>query len=238
MEHAPHWDADRMTATIVLVHSPLLGPISWRWVADELVELGHRVVVPSIVAGASSGSWEACVERVVAQEIPGDDQSILVGHSGAGQLLPSIAATITPPPKRLVFVDAALPPEHGQTALVPEKFAEHLRRLARGGVLPPWSEWFGSDVIAALIPDEQRRHEFVADMPEVPLSYFDARITLPEGWSAAANGAYILLSDIYRPDADEAMSRGWPVVEMIGGHMDPVARPTDVATAIHALAVE
>lgn len=226
-----------MPPTFVLIHSPLVGPSSWRWVADELNDLGYRVVVPSLRPGASRGGWQQCVQ-LAASPTQIDDEVVLVGHSGAGPLLPLIAAERGQPPTRLVFVDAGLPPERGEMALIPDDFAEYLRGLARNGVLPPWSDWFGSDTLAALIPDDNRRREVLADMPALPLAYFEERLTMPEGWSQPEMGAYLLLSEIYRADASNAASRGWPTVEMIGGHMDLVTRPAAVAHAIRAFAPE
>lgn len=118
---------------------------------------------------------------------------------------------------------------------MPDSFAEELRPLADEGVLPPWSDWFGPGVIDGLIPDPERRAAVLADLPELPLSFFDARVPMPEEWSAAANGAYILLSETYRPDAVEAASRGWPMVELLGGHLDLVARPAELADALDGL---
>ncbi len=224
-----------MAATTVLIHSPLVGPTSWRWVADGLSKLSHTVIVPSLLDGAAAGSWELRVDAAAAQTATGDDEVVLVGHSGAGPLLPLIGDAMKRRPRQLVFVDAGVPPEHGDTALIPDDFAAHVRSLARNGVVPPWSDWFGPEAIAALVPDAERRRAVVADMPEIPLRYFDARIILPEGWSDATNGASVLLSAIYRPDALEARSRGWPVVDLDGGHMDVVTRPAQVADAIDVL---
>lgn len=227
-------DAGRVTATFVLIHSPLVGAATWSWVAHELHQRGHRALTPSITGGAIAGNWQTCVQLAVDQART-DDHAILVGHSGAGPLLPSIAAEMSRPPARLVFVDAGVPPISGETRLIPDSFAEHLRALAHDGLLPPWSDWFGPGVIDGLLPDADRRAAVLADLPELPLSYFDASVAMPEGWSAAANGAYILLSEIYRPDADEAASRGWPIVELLGGHLDLVARPAELAEALDGL---
>jgi hypothetical protein len=70
-----------------------------------------------------------------------------------------------------------------------------------------------------------------AEMPELPLSYFDAPVPVPDGWAARRAG-YVLLSDVYRPDADAARALGWPVVELLGAHLDLVTRPEAVADAI------
>jgi hypothetical protein len=224
-----------MTATFVLIHSPLVGAVTWSWVADELRERGHRALTPSITDGALAGRWQTCVQLAV-ERARTDGPAVLVGHSGAGPLLPSIAAAMSPRPARLVFVDAGVPPVSGTTPLIPERFAEHLRTLADDGLLPPWSEWFGPGALDSLIPDIERRAAVVADLPELPLSYFDGRVAMPDGWSAAADGAYLLSSETYRPDADEAASRGWPVIEMLGTHLDLVTRPAELANALDGLA--
>lgn len=224
-----------MADTHVLMHSPLVGPVTWSWVAEELCRRGHQAVVPSIVAGAISGRWQDCV-RIAAEAAQTDHRAVLVGHSGAGALLPLIAAQMRTPPARLVFVDAGVPPASGEALLIPDAFLDHLRALAHGGQLPPWCDWFEPEVIEGLISDTKRRNAVVADLPKVALSYFDAPISMPDGWSTAAAGAYVLLSEIYRPDAIEAATRGWPVIEMLGKHLDLVERPAEVANALESFA--
>src|SRR5205809_6769522 len=39
----------------VLVHSPVVGPSTWRWVADALRSNGHEAIVPNLVAEAVAG---------------------------------------------------------------------------------------------------------------------------------------------------------------------------------------
>lgn len=233
---SPHaiGDAGQVSTNFVLIHSPLVGSVTWSWVADELHERGHRAVTPSIAAGALAGNWQTCVQLAVEQAQT-DPDAILVGHSGAGPLLPSIAAEMSQRPAQLVFVDAGLPPTRGEARVVPDNFAEHLRALADDGLLPVWSDWFGPGVVDSLILDAERRAAVLANLPRLPLSYFDARIAMPQGWSAAAQGAYVLLSEMYRPDADEAASRGWPVIETLGGHLDLINRPAELAEALIGL---
>jgi hypothetical protein len=163
--------------------------------------------------------------------IPPQAGTVLVGHSGAGPLLPVIADRMVQPAARLVFVDAAVPPPTGVVPLVPDDFRRALARLAVDGMLPRWSEWFGPGVTERLLPDDDQRAAVVADLPELPLSYFDGRVPLPPGWQHAG-GAYILLGDLYRPEAERAASYGWPVFELDGAHLDIVTRPREVADAI------
>lgn len=108
---------------------------------------------------------------------------------------------------------------------------DSLRTLARNGMLPKWSEWFGAEVMETLVPDRNRRALVLAELPELSISYFEGRPQMPSEWSSI-EGAYILLSDPYRPDAAEALSRGWSVTELRGGHLDIVTRPADVAEAL------
>jgi hypothetical protein len=217
-------------AAFVLVHSPLVGPVTWSWVAEELRRRGRRVAVPSARHAVASGGFESFVEAV-ARDAVLDLHGVLVGHSGAGPLLPVIASRMDPSPARLVFVDAAVPPESGEVPLVPDGFRDRLRSIAADGWLPKWSEWFGPGAMEKLIPDAGRRAAVVAELPELPLSYFDGRVPMPRGWSGAAC-AYVLLSEPYRSDAAEAASRGWRVIELPGAHLDLVTRPAEIADAL------
>ncbi|MDQ4069189.1 MAG: alpha/beta hydrolase [Actinomycetota bacterium] len=220
-------------ASFVLVHSPLVGPTTWSWVANEIERYGHQVIVPSLLDAATSGSWEACVSAVATAAPPGVPH-VLVGHSGAGPLLPAIAEQLNP--SRLVFVDARLPPTEGTSALVPEQFLGALTALAQDGVLPPWSDWFEPGTMETLIPDPGRREAVVAELPRLPLSYFQARVPMPEGW-AIAPCTYVLLSEAYRHDANQAATRGWTVIELLGSHLDLVAQPLKLAEILRDHAV-
>ncbi len=197
--------------------------------AEELRQRGNNIVVPSLKQAAISGSWRACVDAAV--RVARGEIAALVGHSGAGPLLPAIATRMAQPPRRLVFVDATVPSLSGDVPLVPEEFLPSLKALARRGTLPKWSEWFGPGTMEALVPDPDRRATVVADLPELPLSYFDGRVPMPSEW-ARIDAAYVLLSDPYRSDAAEAAARGWSVKEIPGAHLDIVTRPSDLADVL------
>jgi len=219
-------------AAFVLVHSPATGPSTWRWVADELAARGHQVSVPSVPPAATALGWSAFVGAVGALS-GGLDSPVLVGHSGAGPLLPRIATRLRP--RALVFVDAGIPPESGETSPVPAEFLEFLQGLAKGGVLPPWSEWFGPDSMREQIPDDRKREIVSAELPALPLSYFQARVPVPPGWTSTKCG-YILLSDAYAEEASKAAASDWPVVRLPGAHLDIVTRPETIADALLSIA--
>jgi hypothetical protein len=215
---------------VVLVHSPVTGPSTWRWVAADLIARGYRVSVPAVSAVSS---WAEFADAVAAQVEHGD-HAVLVGHSGAGPLLPQIAARIGAGP--LVFVDADIPPDTGEASLMPADLLAALRAMAVDGLLPPWSEWFGPEAMGELVPDAKLRALITAELPRLPLSYFEARVPVPAGW-AAADGGYVLLSgDAYGDQAVSAAARGWPVIRLPGGHLDIVTRPEQVSAAIAEIA--
>ena len=153
----------------VLVHSPLVGPTTWRRLADSLQAGGHDVVVPDLRAAAVAGDVEAVISTVVAA-IPAEwPAPVVVGHSGAGPMLSSVAQRVGGKRSTVVFVDAGLPPCEAQ-ATPSGDFLEYLRALASDGLLPKWSTWWGEGVMEVLVPDADRRGELDAEMPQVSLA--------------------------------------------------------------------
>ena len=121
--------------------------------------------------------------------------------------------------------------QHAVAPVVPNEFLGRLRELAIDGRLPKWSEWFGPHTMRALVPDLDEREAIIAELPQLPLSYFEQRVPMPEDWSDLRY-AYLLLSEPYRPDAEIARSRGWRTVELAGKHLDIVTRPREVADSL------
>lgn len=222
----------------VLVHSPLVGPGTWVPVARDLERRGHQALVPSLlaVADAPPRQWQHDVENVCDRIATLSEPIILVGHSGAGLLLPVIADAAAPPVSGLIFVDSGLPARVGQTPLVPPPFLDHLRTLAVDGILPPWSAWWGDDAMRDLVPDDALRTALEREMPSLPLAYFEQSIPSPFHWDHT-RCAYLLLSDAYKRAAAEARKRGWPVEKVTGAqHLHTVVAPTVVSAALIRLA--
>lgn len=102
-----------MSLRFVLIHSPLVGPSTWSPLADQLRALKIAAVVPSLVDEERDQRpyWQQHA-RSVAHElaaIPADQPLMLVGHSGAGPLLPAIRQLLPQPIAGYIFVDAGLP---------------------------------------------------------------------------------------------------------------------------------
>jgi len=220
--------------TLALVHSPLVGPLTWQTVAEVLRDGGEVVVVPDLTRSVAVGSpvlpavQQAAADAVDTARPPGP--VVLVGHSGAGPLLPGIADRAAAPVRALLYVDSLLP-QAGASWFdrAPADLADHLRGLARDGVLPPWNEWFGADAIEEVLPDPHLRERFVADLPRLPLTYFHEP-SPPASWDGPSG--YILLSEAYENDAAQARRRGWPVLERRSHHLSMLTDPAAAAAAI------
>ena len=222
--------------TFVLVHSPLVGPTSWLPVARQLGRRGRGAVVPSLlgVAEAPEPQWRHVPDAVRTATSEVRHRIVLVGHSGAGLLLPVIANALAVEVAALMFVDSLLPPPAGQLLLGRPAFMDQLRAMATDGVLPPWSRWFGTSAMRELVPDERLRADLEAEMPRLPLSYFEATVPLPDGWTNRRPCAYLLLSPTpYRQSAADARAHGWPVTEIHGvQHLAIATNATPVTQAL------
>ena len=217
-------------AKFFLLHSPVVGPTTWKWVSEELQDMDHEVEILVISPSATFRGWEDVVEEVAAQVIGADD-AIFVAHSGAGPLLPTIVDQSKSRDTSMVFVDAGLPTTATDTPLMPEAFLKQLSAIAEDGLLPPWSEWFGPDVMASLIPDSNKRELIELELPRIPFDYFTGFVSPVRKWPSDRNG-YVLLSESYLADAEEARRRGWQVIELLGGHLDLINKAPEVALAI------
>jgi pimeloyl-ACP methyl ester carboxylesterase len=222
--------------TFILVHSPLVGPTSWLPVARELERRGRIAMVPSFlgVADAAEPQWRHIPEAVRVATGQLRERTILVGHSGAGLLLPVIADALDTEVAALVFVDSLLPPPAGLLPLGPPSFMEQLRALATDGVLAPWSSWFDADTMRELVPDERLRAELEAEMPQLPLSYFEASVPVPDAWADRRPCGYLLLSaGQYGQSAAVARANGWPVIEIDDvQHLAIATNPIPVTAAL------
>jgi hypothetical protein len=224
---------------VVLVHSPLVGPLTWLPAAERLRLAGYRVAVPSLagVFHASPPYYRTLAGKVVeAIGQPDPTQAvILAGHSGAGALLPAVIEATTTPVTAAVFVDAILPhPGTSWFDSAPAALGEQLRGLARDGRLPPWHQWFPPEAVNQLLPQESLRRRFIAELPRVPLAYLEEVAPLVPGWPPASCG-YLQLSAAYAEAAGAAARRGWLVVHEPTDHLAMLTRPAVIAGVVDRL---
>ena len=171
-----------MDPSLVLVHSPFVGPATWQSTARALVGTGRRVHVPSLLAVARSAPpfWPAGVDAIT--RAVGDEPVVLVPHSNAGLYVPAVLDALGDQVRGVVFVDAALPGAGHHTA------PDFLRTLAVDGVLPPWTAWWDGSDIAELFPDAAVRAEVEAEQPRMRLAYFEHPPPAPHGWAVPPCG--------------------------------------------------
>jgi hypothetical protein len=214
---------------LVLVHSPLVGALTWQAVGNSLKSRGWRTFVPDFAGVIDGGPpyYERLAQHAVSG-LPAAERVILVGHSFAGALLPTIAAASLTPVAAEVFVDALLPtPGKSWFQTAAPEFAAQLRSLAVDGTLPPWQDWFAADAVAAILPDAALRERFMAEIRGLPLAFFEE--PMPHSEDPTPSRAYLLLSQPYAPLADEVERLGWPTIRESTDHLAMLTRPELVA---------
>jgi hypothetical protein len=215
-------------SSIVLVHSPVLGPSSWQATGRALSGLGWICLVPSLL---DASSVEQHVETAAAA-VPED--SVLVVHSGAGTFAPAIAAASGDRIAGTVFVDARLPVTSGPNPIAEPMMLELLEQIAVDGAVPPWPGWWGEVVFDDLVPDRATADQLRAEMRALPLEFFRTDVPVPPDWPGTPSG-YLRLSAAYDAEAADAEARGWTVVRADGTHVDIANSPDATAAAIDQL---
>ncbi|MFC1401423.1 MULTISPECIES: hypothetical protein [Streptacidiphilus] len=238
-----------MRPLFVLVHSPSVGPSTWRPVAERLAEAGYDARVPSLldVGTGPPPYWPAVVAAVREDltAVPADRPLVLVAHSNAGLFLPLIRAGLDGTdggdgrPRRQVvgsvFVDAALPARDGATPVAPPELLEFLRGKSVDGLLPRWTDWWDEADIAPMFADATTRRTVVDEQPRLPLAYYRQTIPVPAGWDDHPC-SYLLFGPPYEAEAAEARDRGWRVAHLPGEHLHQIVDPEATARNLIELA--
>lgn len=232
-----------LTPVFVLVHSPSAGPLTWQPVADRLRALGHETVVPDLlsVADAEPPFWTAVVDAVNAllAELDLDQSVVLVAHSNAGVFVPLLAAQAVRPVRACLFVDASVPAAAGATPVIPPEMMDFLHGQLDGDRLRPWLRWWDETEVAALFagaPAVPGRAAVEAELPRLPLSYFERPVPVPDGWSASVGCGYLVFGPPYDAEAAEARDRGWLVRQLPGQHLHQLVDPAGTAGHLVAMA--
>ncbi|MBS0277033.1 MAG: alpha/beta hydrolase [Proteobacteria bacterium] len=217
---------------LLLLHSPLTGPSVWQNLAPLLQARGFDVLVPDY-RDALSGAppyYPAIIQSIAAQAHEAD---VPVAHSGAGALVSALVSAISP--RAVVFMDALLPhPGKRWFDTVPEAMRVHLRGLESGEHLPSWDRWWSTGTLEAMLPDIALRKVFTAELPSLPLGYFEEcapDISLPEKFPCA----YLQLSSGYDTEVREAQSLGWPTQRLTRNHLAMLTHPDEAADELCSL---
>lgn len=223
-----------MSNVYILIHSPLVGPLTWKLTAEQMRQRGIEVIVPTLSDAADSNEpfWKQHAESIAALHIPKDCPVILVAHSGAGPLLPVIRQSLANPVNAYVFVDAGLP-RNGASRLDlmksedPAWAAQFQEELKRGGSFPNWT----FEDLQEVIPDETLRKQMVAEIRPRGLPFFTEPIPVFEEWPDAPC-AYIKFSPPYQGAAGQARQAGWLTYELEVGHFHMLVDAETVAELI------
>lgn len=227
-----------MRPHFVLVHSPSVGPATWRPVAEALAERGYIGHVPDLTRTCTGEPpfWPRIVDAVLAAlaDVPKQQPIVLVAHSNAGLFVPVIRRAIRRPVAAIALVDAALPAQGGETPVASDDQLDVLRSLADAdGVLPRWTAWWDDADVAAMFPDPITRKAVSDEQPRLPLSYYKQRIPAPRGWDDGPV-LYVEFSSPYATIAAEAHRRGYAVQRLPGEHLHQIVAPAAVAALLLA----
>jgi hypothetical protein len=223
-----------------LIPSPLVGPLSWQPVAQTLAQRGHSVVVanPADETASASPFWaqhaQTAARAITSAACVGP--LILVAHSGAGPLLPAIAARLGRKPAAFIFADAGILGQtasrldlmRGESASRAAAFEEYLNS---GGLFPAWSDADLQDEI----PDEDMRRRMVSELRPRGKDFFTEPIPFLADGLPARQG-YIQFSAGYESCAQHALAQSWPLVRFNAGHFYMLAHPQLVAKTLQEMA--
>ena len=221
-----------MDGSLLLVHSPLVGPSSWGPFADAAIQRGIDVVCPDLtgVADVKAPRWPYFIATAVdaAKRLK---STIVVGHSGAGAVLPAIGEQLGDRLSALVFVDAVVPPIGGAYR-TPAEMVGLLDEKTANGILLKWLDWWPAEDVEDLLPRLDDRTAVAADMPRLPRSLYEEEVSVPQSWSAAMRCGYLKLSDAYDEEYAEAQARHWSRVKLEETHFSIY---TDAETVLNGL---
>lgn len=224
------------TAAFVLVHSPLVGSSTWSLVANQLRDQQIDTVVPTLVDSdvVQFPYWQQHANSVVHElaSLPADRPLILVGHSGAGPLLPAIRQVLAQPVLAYLFVDAGVPQDGASrlellaTESVP--IATQLQQeLEAGARFPAWTD---AD-LRTVIPDAIQRRQLLLELRPRALPFFTEPIPVFHGWPDA-RCAYLQFTSSYDSYTMQAHHAGWPVFTIEAGHFHMLVAPEVVANLL------
>jgi pimeloyl-ACP methyl ester carboxylesterase len=226
---------------IALVHGSYHGAWCWDFLTPELSRLGHRVTTVDLpISDPTLGA--ADYARTVENALDPDAETILVGHSMSGLVIPLVAASR--PVRSLVFLAAFLP--------APGRSANDQRSTESidGRVAPRTAEWtdLGDDVW--MVGPNTATELFFHDAPAAvarwatqrlrPQSYrVMSEVTPLAAWPDVECRSIVCRDDrALNPDWVRASARerlGTDAIELGGGHSPFLTRPNELAQVIDAL---
>ena len=222
---------------LTLVHSPLVGSVCWQAMATVARASGHEATVVTLPSWADSApDYYAAMGSSVAGQVSGQSGSLLVVHSGAGALVPSILAASQGEFAQVIYVDAILPhPGRCWCETAADNLVAVLEATLSQGCVPAWDQWFPPGTLAGLLPDQTRREAFAAGLAPTPWAYLQAKAPDPD-WPEHVGWSYLRLSRAYEDEAGLARHEGRPALRLDLHHLAMMTDPQEILLAIMNLA--
>ena len=226
--------------SFALIHSPLVGPGTWQPVSDALEQAGHQVVIPELVdlPTVAIPFWQQHAESAAGAIQAADLEAdlVLVGHSGAGPLLPAIGERLHQSPGAYLFVDAGIPQDGAsrldlmklEMAEWADEFESH---LLEGGCFPEW----GKADLENLILDRELRRETIQGLRPRARDFFVEPIEALAEWADTPCG-YLQFTGSYDVPARQAVRDGWLFMRLDVGHFHMLVDPGIVASIVMQMA--
>jgi len=223
--------------TLVLLHSPFARASTWGSLPASLRGRGHDVLVVDVDDDDHAPFAAAYVAQAALQISAADPRMplTLIGHSGAGPLLPQIGYAQRAARRQVgayLFLDSRLP-RAGASRLDlmhdADEEAAHLvhDELAGGGLAPMWSD---GDLTGSGLDPAQRAVVLAAARPR-GLAFFEEVLPHPGDWPDAPCG-YLQTSPGYAGSARVARLHGFEVSSTSGGHLAALTEPARLAQAL------
>jgi hypothetical protein len=226
---------------VVLLHSPLLSGSCWGRTSELLRDHGIDTLVVDVqddeVPPFATRYIKAAADSIKAGYH--DRPVILVGHSGAGPLLPAVGAELAGAVTvaALIYCDANLArPAANRLDLMEAQrvgFDDFREELANGRQYPDWTDEELAEV--ELVPDPGHRELLLGSVKRRREAFFLEPLPYAPVDATVAQG-YLRLCAGYERAASEAQERGWPVMRLSEGHFHALVDPTATAAAISGLA--
>jgi len=154
---------------------------------------------------------------------------VLVGHSGAGPILPAIRQFLNHSVEAYVFVDAGIPIDgFSRLDLMKSEDPEWARQLEEellnGQHYPTWT----ADDLRDIIPDEDLRQKLASEIKPRSMEFFSEPIPVFDEWPEAPC-VYIKFSSAYDKVSERVKEAGWPIYELKAGHFHMLVNASMVA---------
>lgn len=226
---------------VALLHSPLVTAATWGELPDALRAHGLDVVVIAVDADAERPYAPRYVASAALQLAAAAARAplVLVGHSGAGPLLPSVGGSRRAARQAVggyVFLDAGLPRAGASRLDLLEAedrgMATKFRADLESG--PAFPRWRDRDLVEDL-PAATAREIVLGGMRPRGLDFFTEALPHPPDWPDAPC-AYLRTSDTYLHWARVAELRGWAGGTFLpngrGAHFAALREPAGLAASL------